>query len=198
MRLVAGDPILRGLLWGTVGLSAMWGVFGSTWLLFANGELGLDAGVIGVVAALGGFGSLLGALLADRASRRLGLGRLVVASLLVASLGNLLIPLAPAGLPVVAVAFLVGQQLIGDSAVTLFDVTELSIRQSRVQDRQLGRVNATVRVVMVLAQLTGTILGGLVGGLVGLRVAAFLAPAFALLGAAGLYLSPVRRLTRPA
>jgi MFS family permease len=197
MRLVAHDPILRGLLWGTVGLSAMWGVFGSTWLLFANGELGLDAAVIGVVAALGGFGSLLGALLADRAARRFGLGFLVVASLLMAGVGNVLIPLAPAGLPLLAVAFLIGQQLIGDTAVTVFDVTELSVRQSRVADRQLGRVNATVRVVMVMAQLGGTVLGGLVGEAIGLRLAAFMAPAFAVVGAVGLYFSPVRRIGRP-
>lgn len=194
MRLVAHDPVLRGLLWGTLGLSAMWGVFGSTWLLFATGEIHLDAAVIGVVAALGGFGSLLGALVAARAARRIGLGRLVVVSLLFAALGNLLIPLAPAGLPLVAIGFLVGQQLIGDTAVTVFDVTEVSMRQARVDDRQLGRVNATVRVVMVMAQLFGTVFGGLVAEAVGLRAAAFLAPGFALIGALGLYLSPVWRV----
>ena len=197
LRLVSGDPILRGLLWGSLGLSAMWGVFGATWLLFANGDLGLDPATIGVVAALGGFGSLLGALLAERAARRVGLGRLVVVSLLFAALGNLLIPLAPAGLPVVAVAFLVGQQLIGDTAVTVFDVTEISMRQARVDDRQLGRVNATVRVAMVLAQLFGTVAGGLLAETVGLRGAAFIAPVFALVGSLGLYRSPVWRVGQP-
>jgi MFS family permease len=196
MRLVAHDPVLRGLLWGSLGLSAMWGVFGATWLLFANGELGLDAAVIGVVAALGGFGSLLGALFAERAAVRFGLGRLVVVALLFAALGNLLIPLAPAGLPLVAVVFLVGQQLIGDTAVTMYDVTEISLRQARVEDRHLGRVNATVRVAMVLAQLFGTVAGGLVAEATGLRWAAFIAPAFALVGAIGLYRSPVWRVGR--
>jgi MFS family permease len=196
MRIVAHDPVLRGLLWGTLGLSAMWGVFGATWLLFANGVLGLDAAVIGVVAALGGFGSLVGALFAERMSGRFGLGRLVVASLLIAALGNLLIPLAPAGMPLVAVAFLVGQQLIGDTAVTIYDVTEISMRQARVEDRHLGRVNATVRVVMVLATLVGTVVGGLLAEAVGLRAAAFLGPLFALAGALGLYRSPVWRVGR--
>ncbi len=197
MRLVATDPVLRGLLWGTLGLSSMWGVFSTTWLLFANGELGLDPATIGVVAALGGFGSLLGGLLAARAARRVGLGRLVVVSLLFTALGNLLIPLAPAGAPLVAVAFLIGQQLIGDTAVTVFDVTEISMRQARVDDRQLGRVNATVRVVMVLAQLFGVVAGGLIAAAIGLRVAAFIAPVFALVGAFGLYRSPVWRVGRP-
>ncbi len=198
LALVARDPVLRGLAWGTMGLGAMWGVFGTIWLLFSNGELGLDAGVIGVIAALGGFGSLLGALLAERTVGRYGLGRLVVMSLVVAAFGNLLIPLAPAGAPLLAVVFLVGQQLVGDSAVTMFDVTEVSVRQARVADRSLGRVNATVRVLLVLAQLVGTIAGGLVAEAVGLRAAGFLGPAFALLGAVALYRSPVRRIGRPA
>lgn len=194
LAVVAGDPVLRGLALGAMGLAAMWGVFGAVWLLFITEDLRLDPATVGVVAALGGFGSLLGALLAERAVRRFGLGSLVVASLLLAALGNALIPLAPAGLPLVAVALLVGQQLIGDTAVTVFDVTEVSVRQARVGDRQLGRVNATVRVVTVLAQLAGTLAGGLVAEAIGLRGAAFLAPVFAVLGAVVVWTSPVRRL----
>jgi MFS family permease len=196
LRVVAHDPVLRGLLAGVMGLAAMWGVFGATWLLFVTDELHLDPAIIGVIAALGGLGSLAGALLAERAVRRFGLGRLVIVSLVVAAIGNLLIPLAPAGLPIVAVAFLLGQQIIGDTAVTVFDVTEVSVRQARVGDRQLGRVNATVRVAMVLAQLGGTIAGGLAAEALGLRTAAFLAPVFALAGAGVMWLTPVRGLRR--
>ncbi len=194
LRLVRHDPILRGLVGGTMGLAAMWGIFGAVWLLFVVDELGLDPALIGVIAALGGFGSLLGALLASRAAARFGIGNVIIASTLFAAFGNLLIPLAPAGLPLVAIACLLGQQLIGDTAVTAFDVTEISVRQSRVGDRQLGRVNATVRVAMVLAQLAATLLGGLLAELIGLRAAAFLAPIGALLGAWALYASPVRHL----
>jgi len=194
LRLVVHDPVLRGLAGGTMGLAAMWGVFGATWLLFVTEELRLDPAVIGVIAALGGFGSLLGAVLAARAVTRFGLATVVFASMLFAAAGNLLIPLAPVGLPVVAILLLLGQQLIGDTAVTVFDVTEVSVRQARVGDRQLGRVNATVRVAMVLAQLAATLLGGLVAEAIGLRGAAFLAPIGALLGAVAIWFSPVRGL----
>ncbi len=70
------------------------------------------------------------------------------------------------------------------------------MRQARVTDRQLGRVNATVRVVMVVAQLFGTVFAGVVAEIVGLRAAAFIAPVFALVGAFGLYKSPVWRVGR--
>lgn len=196
LRLVIRDPVLRGLVGGMMGLAAMWGIFGAIWLLFVVDELRLDPALIGVIAALGGFGSLLGALLASRATARFGIGNVIIASMLFAAFGNLLIPLAPAGLPLVAIACLLGQQLIGDTAVTVFDVTEISVRQARVGDRQLGRVNATVRVAMVLAQLVATLLGGLLAELIGLRGAAFLAPIGALLGAWALWASPVRSLRR--
>jgi MFS family permease len=197
VRLVARDPVLRGLVGGSMGLAAMWGVFGATWLLFVTETLRLDPAVVGVIAALGGFGSLLGALLAERVTQRFGIGPVVVASMLGAALGNLLVPLAPVGMPVVAVVLLLGQQLIGDTAVTVFDVTEVSVRQARVDDRRLGRVNATVRVAMVLAQLAATLAGGLVAEAIGLRGAAFLAPLGALAGAAALLASPVRSMGRP-
>jgi MFS family permease len=196
LRLVVHDPVLRGLAGGSMGLAAMWGVFGAIWLLFTTEVLHLDPAVIGVIAALGGFGSLLGAVFAEQLTRRFGLGRVAIAATLVAAFGNLLIPLAPAGMPLVAVACLLGQQLIGDTGATIFDVTEISVRQARVESRQLGRVNATVRVAMVLAQLAATLAGGLLAEAIGLRGAAFLAPIGALLGALALYASPVRSLVR--
>ncbi|MEI7744696.1 MAG: MFS transporter, partial [Chloroflexota bacterium] len=194
IRIVRSDGVLRGLVAGTMGLAAMWGIFGATWMLFVTRELGLNPAVIGVVAALGGFGSLAGALLTERIGGRFGLGRVMLVSLAVAAFGNLLIPLAPVGMPLVAIACLLGQQLIGDTAVTVFDVTEVSVRQARVGNRQLGRVNATVRVAMVGAQLAGTLAGGVIAEIIGLRGAAFLAPVFALAGAAVMYLTPVRGL----
>ena len=52
------------------------------------------------------------------------------------------LPLAPAGLPLVALGFLVVQQLVADSAVTVYDVTEVSVRQSMVQDRRAQELKA--------------------------------------------------------
>ncbi len=45
LRVVVRDPVLRGLAWGTMGLAAMWGVFGATWLLFVTDDLHLDPAV---------------------------------------------------------------------------------------------------------------------------------------------------------
>ena len=194
LRIVAHDPVLRALVGGSMGLAAMWGISGATWLLFATETLSLDPALIGVIAALGGFGSLFGSVVAERIVTTWGFGRVAVLSMLVATFAILLTPLAPAGLPIVAVALLLAQQLIGDAAMTVFYVGEVSVRQARVGDRQLGRVSATARVASVAAQLVTTLIGGLAAEAIGLRGALFLAPVFMLLGAAVVAFSPVRRL----
>ena len=114
--------------------------------------------------------------------------------MLLAAAGNLLIPLAPAGMPLVAVAFLLGQQLVADSAITVYDVTETSVRQSLVADRELGRVTSTFQVASAGAQLVATIGAGLLAEVIGLRLTSFLAPLGGLLAAAILFWSPVRYL----
>ncbi len=194
LRRVRHDPILRAFAVAQMLLASLWGVFGAIWFLFALDELGLSPAVVGVIAGVGGVSSFIGAVVAQRSTRRWGIGMVAIAAMLLAALGNLFIPLAPAGAPLVALACLLAQQLIADSAVTVYDITDLSVRQSLVPDRELGRVASTVRVLAVAAQLVATVAAGLLAEAIGLRPTAFLAPVFGVLAAAVLWCSPVRRL----
>lgn len=194
IRVVAGSPILRALAGAHAATHVLWGVFGATYLLFATREIGLGPAGIGIVAALGGIGSLVGAATAGRLARRLGIGRAMLLGLAGMTIGNALIPLAPSGAILVAAAFLIGQQLIGDSAGTVYDVVERSLTQSIVEGRILGRVNATVEFVTTLLALVGSIAGGVIAEVFGLRVAL----AVGVLGGAAailfVWFSPVRSL----
>jgi MFS family permease len=190
LRLVRHDPFLRAFVGAQMALAALWGIFGAIWMLFALEELGLGPAVIGIVAGLGGFSSFI----AGRATRRFGIGPVAVGAMLLAAIGNAFIPLAPAGLPLVAIGCLVMQQLVGDSAVTVYDITEVSVRQTLVRDRELGRVAATFRTAALIAQLVATLGAGLLAEAVGLRATAWLAPLGGVAGAAILWLSPVRGL----
>jgi MFS family permease len=194
IRLVRGDPVLRAFVGAQMLMSTLWGIFGATWFLFALEELAVSPTMIGLIAGVGGASSFIGAVVATRATRRWGVGPVAVGSMLLAALGNLLVPLAPAGLPVVAILFLLWQQLVADSAVTVYDVTETSVRQSRVPDHQLGRVSSTFHVASAAAQLAATIGAGLLAEVIGLRLTSVLAPLGGLLAAAILYWSPVRTL----
>jgi MFS family permease len=178
----------------SASLGGLFGIFGATYLLFANQELGLSPAVIGVIAGVGGAGSLIGAVVAGRVTRRFGLGRVLVWSLVLGSIGNAFIPLAPAGLPLVAIGCLLVQQLVADSAITVFEIGDVTIRQSVVPDRRLGRVTASVHVLGLGAQLGGTILGGVLAEGIGIRGAPVVGALGGLSGAAFIVLSPVRRL----
>jgi len=196
LRLVIGHPVLRATTIASMGLAAMWGIFGATWYLFALQELGLDVAAIGIVAAVGGLSSLIGALLTNRLGRRIGVGPLIIAASVMSGVGALFIPLAPVGAPLVAMAFLIGQQLVTDPAATVHHIADTSIRQSLVRDGQLGRVNATVQVALLTAQLGATLLAGGLALWIGLRATSFIAPLGGVFAALVLWWSPVRRLNK--
>jgi MFS family permease len=194
LGLVRHSDTLRAFAIAQMLLAAGWGIFGATFFLFALKELGLSPAVVGIVAAVGGGSSFIGAVVATRSTRRWGVGRVAIAGTLLSALGMLFIPLAPAGMPVIALLCLLAQQLVADSAETVYDITEVSVRQTFVRDRELGRVASTFRVLAVAAQLGATILSGLLAEVIGLRATAFLAPLGGLVAAAVLWWSPVRIL----
>lgn len=194
LRLVIHDPVLRAFAGAQMALAGLWGVFGATFFLFVLDELHLSPAVLGLVAGVGGFSSFIGAVIATRATRRWGIGRVAIVAMLMASVGNAFIPLAPSGLPVIAIMCLVMQQLVADSAVTVYDVTEVSVRQTLVDDRALGRVTSTFHVGAVVAQPAATLAAGLLAEVIGLRATAWLAPVGGLIAAAILFWSPVRSL----
>jgi MFS family permease len=194
ISLVGRDRVLRAFLLSRMALAAQWGVFGAVWILLAVDELGLGPATIGIIAGIGGAASFIGAVVAGRTTRRFGIGPAAIVAMLLATLGMTLVPLAPAGAPLVAAAFLIGQQLFADSAITVYDIAETTVRQTRVDGRQLGRVSATFNVGDGLAQLTAAIAAGLLAETLGLRAVAFLGPLGGLVAALALWLSPVRAL----
>jgi MFS family permease len=196
LRLVARQPILRATTLASMATAAMWGIGGAIWYLFAIEELGLDAAAIGLVAAVGGVSSLFGAVLTSRATARYGAGKVMIGGVLFTGLGSLFVPLAPASAPLIAIAFLVANQLVTDPAATAYDITDTSIRQSIVHDRQLGRVNATVTVAVLTAQLIATLGAGFLALEIGLRATLFLQPIVAMLGVLFIFFSPARRIQR--
>jgi MFS family permease len=194
LRPIGRSPILRTIILAGSGAHLLWGAFGAVYLVFATEELGLGPATIGLVAAVGGISSLVGALVASRTSRRIGVGPSILLGLTLFTLGNFLIPLAPAGSAGLAIAFLVGQQLIGDVGATLEEITELSLLQATVPNELLGRVNSAYDFLTHLALLVGTVGAGLIGEWFGLRQALLFGLLGGLAAIAFVWFSPLRTL----
>ena len=194
LRPIARSPILRAIVIAGSGAHLLWGAFGAVYLIFATDELGLGPAAIGLIAAVGGLSSLAGALVGPRVNRRFGVGRCILFGLIGFTVGNALIPLAPSGSIAIAVALLVGQQLIGDVSATIEEITEVSLLQTTVPNELLGRVNGTYNFLTHLFLLIGTVGAGLIGEWIGLRQALV----FGLLGGVAavgfVWFSPLRML----
>lgn len=193
LRATFGNPILRTLAVSSATFSLLGGFIGALYYLYAIRELELPPALLGIVIASGGIGALAGAALAPRASSRYGLGRALVGSLLVVGLAALLIPLA-GGPPPLAASILIVGQLVGDTALMIYFVNEVSLRQAVSPDHVLGRVNASMQFLVAGVGPLGLILGGLLGEALGMRPTLVMGAMGGLLACLWLILSPVRRL----
>jgi MFS family permease len=188
------QPILRGMVVADLALNLAFGLFGTAFLLYVNQEVGFDPGILGMIFAVGGVSSFLGAMIAGRLPR-FGIGTVMVASLLLAAIGQSFVPLATTA-NAVGLLLLVGQQIVADSALTVYDINQVSLRQSIAPAHVLGRINASVRVTEIGAVLLGTIVAGYIGETVGLRETLWAGVGLSILAAVVLAQSPVRVVRR--
>ncbi len=196
-----GLSALRGnrTLLALAGVAATSGFMGSALFvldtLYALRNLHLTAFLFGLTVTMGGIGSLIGAGLAKRVLRWLGVGRAMAASLIVR--GIFAFAWALAGGPIWRSTFLLLLwQLFGDTAGTIYDILDTTLRQTLVKDELLGRVNSVVKVAAVGLTAIGSLASGLVAFAVGIRETLLFAAIGMVLTSLWAILSPVIRLDR--
>jgi len=167
-------------------------VYGGVFLLYVTRILHVPPGYQGMIYAVGGLTSLGGALLAARITARLGLGRTLILGLLSLILGQAMVPLAP-DFSWLGISLLILNQILTDPAWTVYEIGQVSLRQTLTDDRIRGRVNATFRVGSLAAMLAGTLLGGYLGERIGLRETLFTGLALTLIAPLVTALSPLAR-----
>lgn len=189
---VLRHPYLRPLTLSTGGWNLFANIGFGIILVYAVRTLDLSPAVIGVLIAIGGAGSVAGALAAARITDRVGLGRTMVWGALGASLAQFLIPLAPRENPELV---LLGSFLVGSFLGMLFNVTQLTFRQSITPERLQGRMNAVVRFMYWGPQPAGFALGGVLAAVIGLRPTLFVSAVGSTLVFLPLLAHPIRKLT---
>ncbi len=191
LSVVFGNRLLRSL----VSCTATANLFGAAqfalYILFATRILALSPAKIGLIFSLGNVSGLLGALGARRLAMRFGLGRVIVAAILISGFGMIPVALAT---PRTALPLLVSASLLSSFGIPVYNINQISLRQAIVPNRLQGRMNATMRFISWGVMPLGSLASGAIGAALGLRDGIAIAAAGGSLGFLWVFLSPVRRL----
>ena len=195
LRIVTRHPILRALM-ATTATHRFFGSFiGTIYWLFLVRDLGLPPAIVGVSIGIGGVGAFLGTLVAEPFTRRFGVGRTIIGSLIIVPLwsGLLLLPLTTWSVSMVS-GILFVMQLVGDIFWSVFFINVVSLRQGIIPTHILGRASASLDFVGEGAGPIGALVAGVVATVIGARATWLVGAAGILAGSLWLIFSPVRRL----
>lgn len=197
LRAVAAQPTLRALAAVEVLVALGMSIAGTSYMIFVSRDIAFDTGVLGMVFAAGGLGSVAGAALAPKLGRRFGAGRTMTFGLSLLALGALCIPLVGA-VGVLGIVLLATHQIVGDGGQTLHNIHDRTLRQTLAEPALLARVDAGIRTLGQGATLFGALAGGALATAFGARWALWLSTAVYAAAAAVAFATLARRATRLA
>ncbi|RSM46580.1 MFS transporter [Actinoplanes sp. ATCC 53533] len=186
---VTRHPVMGPAMWSATAVNFVNGAHHALLPLYLIRELHAPAAVAGLLLAVDGVGSLIGAALTTRVTNALGTARSLIILGFVGAAGAFVIP---AGTGWTAyVAFSAGVLIFAGSVVVL-SVTTRTYRQIASPPELLSRVMATVRFVSWGAIPVGGLVAGALAGPLGARATLLIVAAAAILAPLALLLSPVR------
>ncbi|MET8366492.1 MFS transporter [Micromonospora sp. NPDC005194] len=191
--LVLRHPVLRAALGCTTTVNFFTFIAAALLVLYANRELGLSAGAIGVAFGIGALGGLAGAALAPRLSRAIGLGRTAMIGVVVFPAPLALTALI-AGPTWAKVAMLAAIEMVSSVGVMLMDVNLNALLTAVTPDDARGRRAGAYSAVNYGIRPLGALVGGALGTTLGLRPALVVAGVGGVLAVLWLLASPVRHI----
>ena len=190
-RYVTGHQWLRSIA-ATTGTSNFFGnISGAILILFLVRDRGLTAEFIGFAFSIGSLGVLLAALVTGRLTRRIGVGRMLIATSIGFSLSGLPIAAAPDNLVFPGLAF---STFLGGFCGVAWNINQVSLRQAITPARMQGKMNATMRFIVWGTMPIGAIIGGILGQTIGLHATIWVGAIGGLVAFVPVTLSPVRHL----
>ena len=164
LRLVLHDPILRALLImltiGGIGFHLQ----DPALFLFAYRNVHLSPGLFGLVFGAGGAGAVIGAMVVGTVVRKVGVGNSLALSNVLLGLAFLAWPLALLGAPVLVLG---GLMFFGGIFDSIYNVSQVSLRQAVTPSRLQGRMTATMRTVFWGVRPISNLAGGVMAGALG-------------------------------
>ena len=184
-------PILRAMTIGTALASAAGAVQHTVWTLFLVRTLSITPIWLGIIGSVAGGASIIGALSAVPLAKRMGAGWLMIIALLLEGIAMGVLPFTGSfgwmKLPAV-----IAIQAVFSLALTLFSISQVSLRQAVTPDRLLGRINATRRLVVFGIIPIAALSGGYLGETFGWEATLLISAAVMMMAFTYLILSSVR------
>jgi MFS family permease len=190
-RFVVHHPVMGPCMWTATAANTVCGAQHALYAIYLVRELHAAPGLVGLLLAADGAGTLLGAALTNRVTARLGTARALIVASFVSVAGALVVPLGTGWHGFVA--FAVGNVVFSAGVVVLSVVTR-TYRQIASPPELLSRVMATVRFVSWGAIPVGGLIAGTIAGLLSGRVALLIFVAAAVCMPLLLLASPIRHL----
>ncbi|MEV0234018.1 MFS transporter [Nonomuraea sp. NPDC050786] len=166
-RFVVHHPVMGPCMWAATAANTVCGAQHALYALYLVRELHAAPGLVGLLLAADGVGTLIGAALTSRITARLGTARALIVAGFVSLAGALVVPLGTGW--EAFVAFAAGNVVFSAGVVVLSVVTR-TYRQMASPPELLPRVMATVRFVSWGAIPIGGLIAGVIAGVVSSRV----------------------------
>ncbi len=191
LSVVFGDRNLRAI----TGTNATSSLFSAAFFViltkFFLVDLNMSYFEVGLVYGVGSLGGALGAVIAMRVARRLGVGTSIVACSVVFSvLATTFYFATPANGVLLSSCILFFSFIF----VLIYNITQVSYRQALIPREIQGRMNASIRTLVWGIIPIGNLLGGAVAELVGVRETVVLMAALSVLSPLWVIFSPVRKV----
>ena len=188
---VLGHPYLRKIAASTSTSNLFGNIAFGIYLVYVVRVLGLDPLRIGLIFSLGSFGSLAGALLANRIAAWIGVGRATVGAMALIGPSVLLVAVAPHAAPE---PFLVAAAALGGFGSLVYNINQVSFRQAIAPERIQGRMNATMRFLVWGTIPIGSLLSGVLATIFGLSTTIWIGAILSCLPFLFILFSPMRSL----
>jgi predicted MFS family arabinose efflux permease len=193
VRFVAHSRILRPSLASVATLNFFNFAFSALFILYATRHLGVRPGTLGVVLGSGAVGGIIGALVAGRIGRRIGLGPAFVLGMILFPAPLLLVPLASGPRPLI-LAMLFTAEFLSGLGVMILDINVGAVMTALTPHKLRSRMSGAFRFVNYGVRPLGALFGGALGSAIGLRPTLFATAIAGVAGVLWLFPSPVPTL----
>lgn len=193
LRYIRRTPVILAALGATATINFFNFMFWALFVLFVTRTLGVEPGALGLLLGAAAVGGLIGAVVAGRVSRRIGIGPAFVFGCVLFTVPLVLVPLAD-GPHRVVLAMLFTAEFLSGLGVMILDIAAGAIFAAQIPEQLRARVSGAYGFVNNGIRPLGSLAGGALGAWIGLRPTLWIATLGALLGVLWLLPSPLPRL----